>query len=497
MSRGLSAPPAQPRSRLTGVLLFGGAAAGVIALHLATNGTLGFHTDELYYLDCGHHPAFGYVDFPPVVPLLARLETGLLGVSPWTLRLLPSLLGGSLVALSGAYVRRLGGSLWLQAIALLTAIAAPYLLGTNWVFQTVTFDQVTWMVALYWFLCLVTDRRPRYWIYLGITLGIGLEVKYTVAGLIAGIGIAVLLTPSLRVELRTKYPWIAAAIALLIWAPNLTWQVVEGFPTLTYLANHRGGSGGPVTYLIEFSVYFFFLIPLWLVGMISLFRSRTLRPIGIACAVPLLLFLFVGKSYYAAGTIPVALAQGLMAISRINRPRLRSGLQIAVVVASVLEFVVFFFLVVPVTPPDRIHAARLDSINEVFADSVGWDDIANQVTTIYRDLPPSERSNTVIVSAYYGVPGALQVYGNPNDLPVVVSPQLSDWYWLPDHLTATDALMVDYQPSDVAWMCTSPKLIAHLTVPYHVAGLEQGAPVTFCQLKAPLPQIWGKLRNFS
>jgi hypothetical protein len=128
---------------------------------------------------------------------------------------------------------------------------------------------------------------------------------------------------------------------------------------------------------------------------------------------------------------------------------------------------------------------------------VGWDDIAKQVTTIYDDLPASDRANTVIISAYYGVPGAIQFYGNPNDLPVVVSPQLSDWYWLPNNLTATDALMVDYQPSDVAWMCTSPKLIAHLTVPYQVAGLEQGAPVTFCQLKAPLSQFWGKLRNFS
>ena len=496
MSPGLNALPQQhPRS--TAALLFGGAAVGIIALHLATNGTLGFHTDELYYLASGRHPALGYVDFPPVVPLLARLETGLLGVSPWTLRLLPSLLGGFLVVLSGAYVRRLGGSLRLQGIALLTAIAAPYLLGTNWVFQTVTFDQVTWMVALYWFLCLVTDRRPRYWIYLGITLGIGLEVKYTIVGLIAGIGMAVLLTPALRMELRTKYPWIAAAIALLIWAPNLAWQVVEGFPTLIYLANHRGSAGGPVTYLIEFAVYFFFLLPMWLVGMISLFRSRLLRPIGIACAVPLLLFLFVGKSYYAAGTIPVALAQGLMAISRLKRPRLRSGLQIAVVISSVLEFVVFFFLVVPVTPPDRIHATRLDSINEVFADSVGWADIARQVTTIYDDLPASDRSNTVIISHYYGVPGALDIYGNPKDRPVAISPQLSDFYWLPNNLTATDALMVDYQPSEVAWMCTSPKLIAHLTVPYHVTGLEQGAPVTFCQLKAPIPKIWGRLRNFS
>jgi hypothetical protein len=493
----LNAMPARQHPRSTTVLLFGGAALSVIALHLATNGTLGFHTDELYYLDCGRHPAFGYVDFPPVVPLLARLETALLGVSPWTLRLLPSLLGGFLVALSGAYVRRLGGSLRLQAIALLAAIAAPFLLGTNWVFQTVTFDQVTWMVAVYWFLCLVTKRRPRYWIYLGITVGIGLEVKYTIVGLIAGIVIAVLLTPALRTELRTRYPWIAATIALLIWVPNLAWQVVEGFPSLIYITNHRGGASGPVVYLIEFGAYFFFLIPLWLAGMISLFRSPILRPIGIASAVPLLLFLFVGKSYYAAGTIPIAIAAGLLALSRIDGRRLRVGLEIAVAVSSVLEFIVFFLLVVPVTPPARIHSTNLDTVNEVFADSVGWDDIANQVTTIYGDLPASERTNTVIISAYYGVPGALHIYGNPSALPEVVSPQLSDYYWLPKNLTATYALMVDYQPSEVTWMCTSPQLVAHLTVPYGVKGLEQGAPVTLCHLKAPIPKIWGQLRNFS
>jgi hypothetical protein len=477
--------------------MFGAAAVGVVALHIATNSTLGFHTDELYYLDAGRHPAFGYVDFPPIVPLLGRIETGLLGVSPWTLRLLPSLLGGFLVALSGLYVRRLGGSLRLQGIALLMAIAAPYLLGTNWVFQTVTFDQVTWMVALYWFLCLVVDRRPAYWIYLGITLGIGLEVKYTIAGLILGIVLAIVFTPALRMELRTKYPWIAVAIALLIWAPNLIWQVVEGFPSLIYIFNHGAGGGGPVVYLIQFGVYFFFLIPVWFAGMITLFRSRLLRPIGIACAVPLLVFLFAGKSYYAAGTIPIAVAQGLMLISQIKRPRLRSGLQIAVVVATAVEFATFFFLVVPVTPPDRIHALKLDTVNEVFADSVGWEDIAHQVTTIYDDLPASERSSTVIISAYYGVPGALQVYDDPSVRPVAVSPQLSDWYWLPDNLTATNALMVDYTPADVGWMCASPTLVAHLTVPFDVAGLEQGAPVTLCQLKEPISQVWKQLRGFS
>jgi hypothetical protein len=111
--------------------------------------------------------------------------------------------------------------------------------------------------------------------------------------------------------------------------------------------------------------------------------------------------------------------------------------------------------------------------------------------------PASERGNTVIISAYYGVPGALDIYGDPKVLPDVVSPQLSDYYWLPNNLTATQALMVDYQPAEVAWMCTSPELIAHLTVPYDVHGLEQGAPVTTCQLKAPIPTLWGQLRDFS
>ena len=477
--------------------LFAGAGLAVVAIHLATNGTLGFHTDELYYLACGLHPSLGYVDFPPIVPLLARLETGLLGVTPWTLRVLPSLLGGVLVALSGAYVRRLGGSIKLQAIALGTAVAAPYLLGTNWVFQTVTFDQVTWMVSLYWFLCLVIDRRPRYWIYLGATLGIGLEVKYTIAGLVLGIAIGVLATGSLRAQLRTRYPWIGAAIALLVWAPNLAWQVAEGFPSLIYITNHGGSGGGPVTYLIQFAVYFFFVLPLWLAGLVSLLRDRALRPIGIACVVPLLVFLFFGKSYYAAGTIPIAVAEGLMVISRIKRPRLRSRLEIAAIAAAVLDFAVFFFLVVPVTPPDRIHSSGLDKVNEVFADSVGWEAIPGQLTRIYDGLPATDQAGVIIVSAYYGVPGAIDVYGRKGALPTAVSPQLSDYFWLPDNLTASGALMVDYQPSDVAWMCDSPTLVGHLTVPYGVAGLEQGAPVTFCRLKAPISQLWRRLRNFS
>jgi hypothetical protein len=197
------------------------------------------------------------------------------------------------------------------------------------------------------------------------------------------------------------------------------------------------------------------------------------------------------------GAVPIALAQGLMAIAGIKRPRWRTGLQIAVAAACALQLLTFAQLTLPVTPPNRIHLLGLDAKNELFADSVGWENIAHEVESLYGNLPISERKETIIISAYYGVPGALQIYGDNRSLPVVVSPQLSDWYWLPRDLSATDAMMVDYQPSDVAWMCSSATLMGRLTVPFGVHGLEQGAPVTFCVLKAPIQQDWRQLRNFS
>jgi hypothetical protein len=186
----------------------------------------------------------------------------------------------------------------------------------------------------------------------------------------------------------------------------------------------------------------------------------------------------------------------LVAISRWSRPPWRRAAKVAVAIAALLDFLVLFQLLVPVTPPSQLHSAGFDTKNEVFADSVGWDDVARQVAALYRGLPDGERTNTAIVSAYYGMPQALQLYGG-GDLPTAVSPQLSSYYWLPLPTRVSSALMVDYEPSGVAWMCSSATLMGHLTVPYRVKGLEQGAPVTLCQLSEPLSQAWPKLRNFS
>ena len=162
--------------------------------------------------------------------------------------------------------------------------------------------------------------------------------------------------------------------------------------------------------------------------------------------------------------------------SRVERRRLRSVLALAVGAASLLGFVALARTILPITPASQLHATGLDTANTDLASTVGWVSITQQMTAIYGALPASERDTTVIVSSDYGVVGALQVFGNPDLLPASYSPQLSDYLWLPAHLSATDALMAGYAPSDVASICTSARVVAHLTVPYHVVNLE---PVSY------------------
>ena len=191
------------------------------------------------------------------------------------------------------------------------------------------------MLSLYCFLAIVLDRKPRLWILLGIALGVDLEIKYLVLPLILGIGIATLLTPWLRDDLRTKYPWIGGVLMLVIWAPNVVWQIANGFPTVTYISNHQGdiqSGGGVLDFVVYFLVLLALLTPLWIAGFITLFRTPRLRPVAIACITPMVVYLFVGKYYYPGPTIPIVMAAGLVALSHVRRPRLRSVLMGAVVV---------------------------------------------------------------------------------------------------------------------------------------------------------------------
>src|SRR6185436_6102878 len=104
-------------------------AAVKLLFHMATSSLYGFFIDELYFLACGQHLAWGYVDMPPLTALQAWLARHLFGDSPYSIRLFPALLGGAAVLLGGALARRMGGGRFAQVLAALAVLLAPIYLG--------------------------------------------------------------------------------------------------------------------------------------------------------------------------------------------------------------------------------------------------------------------------------------------------------------------------------------------------------------------------------
>ena len=115
---------------------------------------------------------------------------------------------------------------------------------------------------------------------------------------------------------------------LVIWAPNVVWQIANGFPTVTYISNHQGdiqSGGGVLNFVVYFLLLLALLTPLWIAGFISLFRTPHLRPVAIACVTPMVVYLFVGKYYYPGPTIPIVMAAGLVALSHVAASTLSIG----------------------------------------------------------------------------------------------------------------------------------------------------------------------------
>jgi 4-amino-4-deoxy-L-arabinose transferase-like glycosyltransferase len=476
-------------------------AAAKLAIHLATNGAYGFHTDELYYVICGQHPALGYVDFPPVTPMLARLNTSIFGISPWTLRLFPAIAGAVVVFLTGLFARELGGGRGASICASVVALMTPVVLGT-WLFQTVVFDLLTWAIAIYLLLRILRTGDRRLFILLGVDLGVGLETKTTIVGLCAGIGVAMLVSRDLRPSLRTRHPWIGLIIAVAIVAPNVGWQIANGFPTLTYIHNHGGdiANGGGIAAFLEIFILTIgpLLLPLWIAGLVFLFRDQRLRPMGVLTLVAILLFLPDGKGYYPAPTIPLVLAAGCVAVGRIVSVMRRRWMVSLVVAAGLLEVAVLIPILLPVVPPSSLHKYGVDKLNPDFANTVGWPEMTAQVGAVYNAIPPEQRAKTAILTSIDGQAGAIDIYGSSEHLPQAISPHLNFWYWKPANLDSTTLVTVGYNPSDLAFLCGTVTRAGTVTVPDSIANLNQGTPILICtNLRESINSAWPSLRNFS
>ena len=468
---------------------------------LAVAGAYGFHGDEMYFVVAGQHPAFGYVDQPPLTPLLSAVSVALLGVSPTAVRVLPAIEMGLIVVLTALIARDIGGSRRAQALAAITAALSGYL-GAGHLDTTTDPDLLAWAVIVWLLVKLLAGGDRRLWIVLGVTTGIGLQNKDTLLFLGAGLAVGLVLTRRWDV-MGSPWAWAALAIALLIWVPNLVWQATNGWPQLTMAqaisgyADENRAQMVPLLWLFTGPLLF----PVSVAGLAWVLVSTSAaqwRALGIAALVALaLVFVSGGKAYYVLGSVPLFMAAGALVVDHwLARGHFRIKVA-GLATAAVLSLALIALLTLPILPVAAYAKSGLPAAVPDTANQVGWPEFVATVEGVVATLPADQRAHAVILTNDYSEASPLVLLGR--GLPPVYSGHNSYWSWGPPSDDRTTVVHVgDWRPGDWSQFFVDCRDVAHIDNGLGIENGEQGKAVSVCTgLRRPWAEMWPGLRTIS
>ena len=497
-------------------------ALGVLALvklvlHLAAIQRYGYFRDELYYLASTDHLDWGYVEHPPLSIGVLALIRNTLGDSLIALRIVPALLGAATVFMTGFIARQLGGGRYAQTLAALGATISLVFLGNNHYYSMNSFDLFFWTLAISILIRALESGRRRHWIVLGVIMGLGLLNKISMLWFGAGLFVGLLLTPHRR-HLATPWPWIAGAIAAVMFLPHVLWQIQHGWPTLEFMRNATGRkmvTVSPGAFILEQILTMNpVTAPVWMAGIVFGFLSLDFKRWRILPLIYLVVFalLLVGgksRASYLAVSYPMLLALGAIAFERgltMNRVWLRVVVVIAMVGLGGL-LVPFALPMLPVETFIRYEAAigrkprseehqRLESLPQQYADMFGWDEMTTLVAKAYARLTPKERAKARVFGQNYGEAGAIDVIGRHLGLPRAMSGHNSYWLWGPGDWDGSVLIIIGGDRPDNAELFESIEIVGQTSSPYSMP-YERGLDVSIGRgLKIPVKELWPRLRLY-
>lgn len=433
-----------------------------LALHLIAIRGFGLFRDELYYIACSDHLAWGFVDQPPLSLLLLKGIRFLFGDSAAALRIVPALGGAAFVFLTGLMARELGGKKFAVFVASAAAFAPVGNLFQFHVYSMNFIDLLFWQACILIIIRLVRTGNPKLWIPFGIVAGMGLQNKVSLLLLVFGLGVGVLLTKR-RQDLRSPYLWLGAALAILIFLPYLVWNFAHGWPTLEWMHNaetQKNIKDAPVAFMVGQLLYNNPLsVLLWLPGLLYFLLHKGGKRYRLFGWASLSLFLLImilgGKDYYLAGVYPVLFAGGAVFIESTFRPNTRCLLGAALALLLVVSTLLLSPLALPVLSVEKTAAyfersgiSRSQERNEIgvlpqhFADMFGWEEFAATIAGIYETLTPEEQAGCLIYVRNYGEAAAVDFYGRKYGLPKAACAHNSYWYWGPPEWDGSVAIIM-------------------------------------------------------
>ncbi|HEY1878552.1 MAG TPA: glycosyltransferase family 39 protein, partial [Caulobacteraceae bacterium] len=500
--RGFLAPPA--------VFL----ALASLVLHGLANGQYGFHRDELYFIVCGDHPALGYVDQPPVVPLLAAWSHAIFGDNLLGFRFLPALTMTAAVSLTAEFTRLLGGGRFAQWLAGLCVLLAPFFLLEGVLFYTDMFQALTWLGIAWALLRLEQTGDERWWLAIGAIAGFSLETKYLIAFFLAGLVIGLLATPARRSLLR-PWVWLGALLGGLIILPNLLWQQAHGWP---FLEIGKAGAGGknvalsPPAYLAQQVILAGPLAsPVWIVGIVASFvrpKPAVTRAFPIAWLIMMIAFIaWHGKAYYLLPIYPILLALGATQIEGWIRAGAPRGVLLAAVGVSGAATMPLSLPILPVADfiryqrmigftPSVGERNKTGPLPQYYADMFGWPQMAAEIAKVYDSLPPQDRARAVFFGENYGEAAAIDIFGRRFGLPPAISGHNNYFLWGPHGHDGSVMIIIGGDPAHYAALFRSVEVAGHIDNPLAMP-YETDQPIYVLRgMNVPLQRYWPQVKSF-
>jgi hypothetical protein len=487
------------------------AALLTFAIHLIANPHYGFFRDELYFIVCGFRPDWGYVDQPPLVPLLTA-GSQLFGTSLFLLRAVPALFAAGCVYLTCLLVIELGGGTFAQVAAALLAALTPVLNAFGTKMSTDVPGLVFWPLIALLVARIANGAGARLWIWVGVAFGLCAEAKYTVFFYLAGIIAGLALTAQRRILIT---PWFLAGIAAgaAIALPSFLWQAAHGWPFLEMIAHQQNTEvvrHSPAGYVVqEILITNPLLAAVWVFGLVYAFARSELRWIGWTYVV-LIAFMIAGdgRNYYPADVYPLLIAAGALGIERTAAlNRFRTAIVAAIAVISMLT-IPFVFpvmaeaqLAAAIATGQRmvslhLQTARHDDapITQIFADMHGWPELTATVARVYDALPPAQRAHAAIFASNFGEAGAIDVYGKAYGLPPAISGHNNYWIWGPRGYDGS--VLIEVNGICGPEFARQRIAVAHFYDRWAMPT-ENGLPISLCYgLKEPVPHYWATVKTF-
>jgi hypothetical protein len=499
-----AAAPALARAPWAGIALI---AALAVTAEMAVSARYGYVRDELYFLSAGRHLAFGYVDQPPLTPLLARATTALTGGTLAGFRILPALGLAALVAMTAAMSRRLGAGRTGQLLAAVAAASCAEYLGAMHELTTTTPDFVFWALTLLLVMRLLVSQDPRWWVAIGGCAGVASEAKWNIGFLLAALAGGFLLTDARRL-LASRYLLLGGLIAAALAAPDVIWQAAHGWPGLDVFRALQGAAwhNRAVFWPAQLLYTGVALIPVWVSGAVWSLRSaaaRPFRPVAIACvAVIVLHFVLGGKAYYPGAAFTFLLAAGCVPLERrlvAHAPRARRITPVILAGAAMVAGAVLSAPVaLPVLPARTLHTIPVQKINYDLGEEIAWPRLVALVAREYDARPAALRQRTTILAGNYGEAGAIDRYGPAYGLPRVYSGANNFWLWGPPPAADSAAIAVNVDPGLLRREFAHVRQIGTFRNGLGVDDDEQGAPVFLATgLKSSWRLAWPAFRDYS